>query len=156
VNTLTTSFGDLAGGDWKITAGKQRPAEIRTSRRLPNASEIDLWNTLNSDQGVPHAVVMTINGALTGPLWISEKIPAEDAAMALRLAELHLPLLVRMPTPVLYTASNQYQGHLDANGHATGPVTITVGGCTIRKYRPSAAEQALIDKYETCHRPAPR
>lgn len=35
-------------------------------------------------------------------------------------------------------------------GQATGPVAITIGGCTPRTYRPDPAEQALIATYQTC------
>jgi hypothetical protein len=152
VGTLASTFGDLATGDWRISAGKQHPAEIRTTRRLPTAQEMELWNTLNADQSIPHADVFTINGAVTGPLWVSEKIPADDNDMAVRLAQHHLPLVARLLPPVLYSATNQYQGHIGFHGQATGPVTILIGGCMPRDFRPSPAEQALVDRYETCRR----
>jgi hypothetical protein len=155
VTTLATSFADLSAGDWTITASKQHPAEIRTSRRLPNPVEMELWNTLNTDQSIAHADVFTVNGA-PGPFWVSEKIFADDTAMALRLAEQHLPIVARLPAPVVYTASNQYQGHIGYYGHATAPVMITIGGCTKRKYQPPPGEQALIDRYEHCPPPTPR
>lgn len=151
VDTLARAFGELSDGEWTITAGRQHPAEIHTSRRLPNAHEMDLWNVLNADQSIPHADVFTINGAVTGPLWVSEKTPADDVAMALRLAELHLPIVAKL-APVLYSASNQYQGRIGFSGQATGPVTVLVGGCIKRDYRPSPAEQTLIDKYGNCRR----
>ena len=150
VGKLATDFGELAAGDWTVTAGKQHSAEIRTSKRLPNQQEMELWTTLNTDQSIPHADVFTINGSLTGPLWISEKISADDPDMALRLAQQHLPIVARLPAPIVYTASNQYRGHIGFHGEATAPVMITIGGCTTRKYRPSPAEQALIDGYENC------
>jgi hypothetical protein len=150
VDTLATGFGELAAGDWKISAGKQHPAEIRTSGRLPTPQEMQLWNTLNADQSIPHADVFTINGAVTGPLWVSERIPAHDNDMAARLAQQHLPIVAQLPAPVLYSATDQYQGHIGFRGQATGPVTILVGGCMKRDYKPSATEQALIDRYETC------
>ncbi len=152
VGKLATAFPDLVAGDWTISAGKQRPAEIRTSHRLPNTQEMELWNTLNADQSIPHADVFTINGAVTGPLWVSEKIQAEDVDMALRLAAQHLPIVAPLPAPVLYSATNQYQGHIGFHGQATGPVTVLIGGCMKRDYRPTPAEQALIDRYETCRR----
>ena len=151
VNTLATSFSDLVAGDWTINASKRHPAEIKTSRRLPTPAEMELWTTLNADQSIPHADVFTINGAVTGPFFVSEKIPADDPGMAQRLAEQHLPIVARLPAPVLYTATNQYRGHLAFSGQATAPVMITVGGCGARSYRPSPAEQALIDKYEKCY-----
>ena len=152
LDKLANVFGDLAAGDWTVSAGKQHPAEIRTSRRLPSPQEMELWHTLNSDQSIPHADVFTINGAVTAPLWVSEKIPADDLDMALRLAQQHLPIVARLPAPVLYSATNQYQGHIDFHGQATGPVTVLIGGCMKRNYRPSPAEQALIDRYENCRR----
>jgi len=156
VNTLATSFADLAAGDWTISAGNQRPAEIRSSRRLPNAQEMQLWTTLNADQSIPYADVLVINNPVTGPVWVSERIAADDSALAIRLAQRHLPLVARLPAPVVYTASNQYQGHIGYHGEATAPVMVTVGGCTKRSYRPSPAEQALIDQYEKCRQSASR
>jgi hypothetical protein len=170
VGTLSTGFADLTAGDWKISAGKQHPAEIDTSRRLPTGEEMELWSALNADQAIPHADVFTINGPVTGTFWVSERIAedgrdmagdaagdmagdmAGDVALdnAVRLAERHLPIVARLPAPVLYTATNQYQGHIGFHGQATGPVAILIGGCMKRDYRPSAAEQALIDQYEKC------
>ncbi len=152
VGTLGAKFSDLSTGDWTISAGKQRPAEIRSSKRLPSPQEMDLWTTLNADQAIPHADVFTINGAVTGPFWVSEKIPADNLDTAVRLAQAHLPVVARMPVPVLYSATNQYQGHIGYHGEATGPVTILIGGCVKRAYRPTPAEQTLIDRYETCRR----
>lgn len=152
VGKLAAGFGDLVVGQWTVSAGKQHPAEIRTSKRLPNAQELELWTTLNTDQSVPHADIFTINGPLTGPLWVSEKVPADDLGAELRLARQHLPIVARLRAPIVYTASNQYRGHVGVKGEATAPLMITAGGCTTRKYRPSPAEQALIDRYENCRR----
>lgn len=153
VGTLATTFAYLGAGNWRISAGKQHPAEIRTSQGLPTHEALELWNTLNSDQSIPHADVFTIDGALTAPFWVSERIPADDNEMAVRLAQQHLPIVAaRLPAPVLYTASNQYQGRIGYYGQATGPVAILIGGCMKRDYRPSPAEQALIDRYENCRR----
>ncbi|MDT5009802.1 MAG: hypothetical protein QOH57_1419 [Mycobacterium sp.] len=156
VSTLAASFADLTTGEWTINAGTQHPAEVHTSQRLPNPSEMELWTALNADQSIPHADVFTINGPVTGPLFVSEKIPADDPDTALRLAERHLPIVARLPPLVLYTATNQYQGHLGFYGQATGPVTVAVGGCVRRTYQPPPVEQALIDKYQSCPGPAPR
>ena len=154
VGTLATGFADLTGGYWRISAGTQHPAEIDTSRRLPTGEEMELWSALNADQAIPHADVFTINGPVTVPFWVSEKIGVDDDAialdMAVRLAQRHLPIVARLPAPVLYTATNQYQGHIGFRGQATAPVAILIGGCMKRDYRPSAAEQALIDQYEKC------
>jgi hypothetical protein len=154
VGTLATGFADLTAGNWKISAGTQHPAEIDTSRRLPTGEEMELWRALNADQAIPHADVFTINGPVTGPFWVSEKIGADDSDIALdiavRLAQRHLPIVARLPAPVLYTATNQYQGHIGFRGQATAPVAILIGGCMKRDYPPSAAEQALIDQYEEC------
>ena len=152
VGTLATGFADLTAGDWKISAGKQHPAEIDTSRRLPTGEEMELWSALNADQAIPHADVFTINGPVTGPFWVSERIAADDSDLALRLAHRHLPAVARLPAPVLYTATNQYVGHIDFRGQATAPVAILIGGCMKRVYRPAPAEQALIDQYENCRR----
>jgi hypothetical protein len=152
VGKLGTDFGDLTGGDWTVSASNQHPAEIRTSRRLPNQQELELWTALNADQSIPHADVLTINGPATGPLWVSEKIGTDDPELALRLAQQHLPIVARLPVPVLYSASNQYRGHIGFRGQATGPVTVSIGGCMKRDYRPSPPEQALVDRYENCRR----
>jgi hypothetical protein len=57
-----------------------------------------------------------------------------------------------LPALLLYTASDQLQGHRDYDGRAAGPIAVTVGGCTARDYHPDPAEQALIATYETCPR----
>jgi hypothetical protein len=152
VDRLATGFADLSAGEWTINAGRQHSAEIHTLQRLPNAGELDLWRTLNADQAIPHSNVFTINNPVTAPLWVAEKTPADDKDAALLLAERHLPLVARLPAPVLYTASNQYRGHIGFYGQATGPVAILIGGCIKRDYRPAPAEQALIDRYENCRR----
>ena len=103
-----------------------------------------------SFKSIPHAVAFTINGAITGPFWASEKLPTHDPDVAVRLAEQHLPIVARLPAPVLYSATDQFQGHIGFHGQATGPVTILIGGCMKRDYRPSPAEQALIDEYQNC------
>lgn len=151
IGKVAADFGVLAGA-WTVSAGNQHPSEIRTSKRLPSKQEMELWTTLNADQSIPHADVFTINGPVTGPLWVSEKIPTDDPDMVLRLAQQHLPLVARLPEPIVYTASNQYRGHIGFHGQATGPVTVSIGGCMKRDYRPSPAEQALIDRYENCRR----
>lgn len=160
IATLATNFPEVAAGDWTVSAGKEHPADIRTSQRLPSAKEMEVWNTLNAEQSIAHADTMTINGPVpgpewmpaTGPMWVSEKTQSRDLDVAVALARHHLPMLATLPAPVFYTATDQYQGHLGAEGQATGPLAITIGGCTRRTYRPAAAEQALIDSYETCRR----
>lgn len=153
VGKLASAFGELAAGDVTVSAGRQHPAEIQTSRRLPSPQEIDLWNALNTDQSIPHADVFTINAAGTAPLWVSERIAADDVDTAVRLAQQHLPIVATQPLrPIVYTAGNQYRGHIGFQHEATAPVMVTIGGCTARKYRPSPAEQALIDRYENCRR----
>ena len=152
VGALTTGFPGLSAGSVSINASKQHPAEITWSRRPPTAQELDVWRMLSADQSIPHAVVMTINGTVTVPLLISEKIAPDDASLALQLAEKHLPIVARLPRPVLYTASNQYHGHIGARGQATAPVAVMIGGCMARDYQPSPAEQALISRYENCRR----
>jgi hypothetical protein len=152
VATLTEKFPELSSGNWTISAGKQHPADIKTSRRLPNPDEIGVWARFNADQSIPHIDVMTINGPLTAPVQISEKTQSRDLNVALQLAGAHLPIVAALPAPVLYTTNNQLQGPLGFYGQATGPVAVTVGGCTPRTYRPAPGEQALIDTYEKCRR----
>ena len=65
----------------------------------------------------------------------------DDPKRWLRLAELHLPIVARLPAPSLYSATNQFLGHIGFHGQATGPVTVLIGGCMKRDYRPSPAEQ---------------
>ena len=63
----------FSGVLWPLTlfrAGKNHPAAIRTSQRLPNTEEIAAWNTLNAEQSIPHADTMTINGPVPGPEWM--------------------------------------------------------------------------------------
>ncbi|HUO38363.1 MAG TPA: hypothetical protein VMU34_11190 [Mycobacterium sp.] len=156
VTTLATRFPRLASLDWTISAGKQHPADIKTSRRLPNAQEIAVWNRINADQSIAHIDKMTINGRVSAPVWVAEKTTqSRDVNVAVQLATRHLPIVATLPSPVLYTASDQIQGHVGGYGQATGPVAITVGGCTARDYltgRPAPAEQALINTYEKCRR----
>jgi hypothetical protein len=152
VSRLATRFPELSSGSWMISAGKAHPAGITTTRRLPNAGELDVWTKLNADQSIPHVDAMTINGPTTGPVWISEKTLSRDINVAVQLARAHLPIVATLPAPVLYTTNDHLQGRLDYSGAANGPVAITVGGCMRRNYRPDAAEQALINTYETCRR----
>jgi hypothetical protein len=152
VTTLAAKFGDLTSGDWTISAGRQHPADIKTSRRLPNAQEMDVWAKLNADQAIEHFDAMTINGPVTGPVWVSERTVSRDANVALQLAQQHLPIVATLHPPIVYTANDVLQGHIGFYGQATGPVAVTVGGCTQRAYSPTPAEQALINTYEKCRR----
>jgi hypothetical protein len=152
--TFADRFPDLAGVDWTISAGKDHPALIVTSRRLPTAAELDVWNRLNSDQSIPHIDRLRINGPATPPVWISEETTkSRDVSVALQLAKQHLPIAATLPAPVLYSASDQISGHIGDQGFARGPVSVTIGGCTKRDplvYQPTPEEQALIKAYETC------
>jgi hypothetical protein len=152
--TLASRFPQLANVDWTISAGKDHPAQIVTSRRYPTAAELDVWNRLNADQSIPHIDRLRINGPSTPPVWISEETTqSRDVAVALQLAQRHLPIAAPLPGPVLYSASDQISGHIGDQGFARGPVAVTIGGCTKHDplvYRPIPAEQALINAYETC------
>jgi hypothetical protein len=153
-NRLATRFPELAALDWTVSAGKDHPAQIATSRRFPTAAEIGVWNRLNADQSIPHIDRLRINGPVTPPVWISEETTqSRDVAVALQLAQRHLPIAATLPAPVLYTSSDQISGHIGGQGFARGPVSVTVGGCTKHDplvYKPIPAEQALINTYETC------
>lgn len=152
--TLAARFPNLAGLDWSIRAGRQYPAEIHSSLRLPNPSEIAMFNLLNADQTIPHIDQLVINGPSTPSVWISEKTTqSHDVDVALELARRHLPLVATLSPPTLYTATDELSGHIGAHGSARGPVAVTVGGCTPRDsavYVPIPAERALIDAYEVC------
>jgi hypothetical protein len=156
VRSLFTGFPDLTAIDWTISAGKDHPAQIATSRRLPTAAEIGVWTRLNADQSIPHIDRLRINGPDTPPVWISEKTTqSRDVAVALQLARRHLPIAATLPGPVLYTASDQISGHIGDRGDARGPVSVTIGGCTKHDplvYLPIAEEQSLINTYEDCSR----
>jgi hypothetical protein len=153
---MASKFPELAALNWTLSAGTLQPASITTSRRYPSTQELQVWNTVNADQAIPHVDALTINGAVTPPMWLSEKtIGSRDVAVALQLAQRHLPVVATLPAPVLYTASDQISGHIGAMGTAGGPVSVTVGGCTRRDPQiclPGPAEQGLIDTYETCRR----
>ena len=155
-NTMAAEFPQLAKLDWTISAGNQHPAEIRTSGRFPTAQEIAVWNRLNADQSIAHIDRLRIDRPFTAPVWVSEKTTqSRDVNVAIQLARQHLPIVATLHPPVLYTASDQLLGHIGFRGHATGPIAVTVGGCTIRElwmYRPTPAEQALINTYEKCQR----
>ncbi|WP_133066972.1 hypothetical protein [Mycolicibacterium sphagni] len=156
VSTLSARFAHLAAMEWKVTAGKLHPGQITTTRRFPTAAELDVWNKLNADQSIAHIDALQINGPVTPPVWFSEKtIESRAVALAMQLAERHLPFVATLPAPVLYSASDQLSGHIGGGGYARGPVSVTVGGCTPRDprvYLPIPAEQALIDRYAKCHR----
>ena len=148
--TLTKKFPQLGSGLWLLHAGKSHPADITTFRRFPNANELALWNELNADQSIPHVVALTINAPMTPPVWVSEQTMVPDVAVAVELADRHLPRVATLAPPVLYTSGPQLQAPRNSLGRSEGPVAITVGGCTPRGYRPEPAEQALIDRYENC------
>jgi hypothetical protein len=150
VTTLTIRFPSLSAGTWTISAGKTHPAEIITTRRLPTPDELTLWTQLNADQSIAHVDAMHINDALSPPVWIAEKTSARDPSVAAQLARQHLPMAAQLAATVLYTASDKIQGHRNYYGQATGPIAITLGGCTVRTYRPDPAEQTLINTYEKC------
>ncbi|MGY4711223.1 hypothetical protein ACXDF8_16940 [Mycolicibacterium sp. CBM1] len=151
---LVDRFGPLAGLDWVIDAGKDHPAEIATSRRLPSPAELQVFDRLNADQSIPHVDRLRINGPVTPPVWFSEKTAASHAVeTALQLAREHLPIVAALPGPVLYTAGDQLSGHIGGRGFARGPVAVTVGGCTPHDplvYLPIPQERSLIARYEAC------
>ena len=151
---LAERFPQLATLDWTISSGKDHPAQIVTSRRYPTAAELDVWNRLNADQSIPHFDRLRIDGPATGEVWISEETTqSRDVAVAVQLAQRHLPIAAALPRPVLYTASDQISGHIGDQGTARGPVAVTIGGCTKHDaavYKPIPEEQALINSYETC------
>lgn len=151
---LSTKFVELAELQWTITAGQLHPAEMSFWRRYPTAAELDVWTRLNVDQSIPHIDALRINWSTTPPVWFSEKTTrSREVSAALQLAERHLPIVAKLPAPILYSASDQLSGHIGGRGHARGPVAITVGGCTPRDplvYSPIPAEQALIDRYARC------
>ncbi|MCV7344255.1 hypothetical protein [Mycolicibacterium rhodesiae] len=154
MHTLSDRFPHLAGLDWSVEAGKEHPAEIKTSRRLPTTAELDVFNRLNSDQAIAHIDRLRINAPLAAPVWFSEKtIGSHDIAVALSLARTHLPIVATLPAPVLYSAGDQLSGHIGGRGFARGPVVVTVGGCTRYDplvYLPTQAERQLTARYEIC------
>jgi hypothetical protein len=152
VTTLGARFPQLTGGIWTIDASKAHPAEITTFQRLPFPAELDVWSKLNADQAIPHVDALTINAPQTPPVWFSEDTISHDPAVALQLATAHLPIVATLPRPVLYTATDQLQGRRDFNVRTTGPIAVTIGGCTVRTYRPDPNEQRFIDAYENCRR----
>lgn len=148
--TLTKRFPQLGSGVWLLHAGKSHPADITTFRRYPTANELAVWDALNADQAIPHVDALTINAPMTPPVWISEQTTVPDVAVAVELADRHLPRVAALPAPVLYTSGPQLQAARNSLGRSDGPVAVTVGGCTPRGYRPEPAEQSLIDRYERC------
>jgi hypothetical protein len=143
-------FSHLAAGTWTINASNAHPAVITSWKRMPTDQELDVWNRLNADQSIPHIDAMTINAPSTTPVWISEKTVSRDPAVALKLAANHLPIVATLPAPVLYTATDKLQAHRNYDGRITGPVAVTVGGCTPRSYGFTPEERKLIDAYERC------
>jgi len=152
VTSLGARFPQLASGVWTIDASKTHPAVVTSFQRLPSPAELAVWSALNADQAIPHVDALTINAPQTPPVWISEQTISHDPAVALQLATAQLPIVATLPRPVLYTATDQLQGRRDFNVRTTGPVAVTIGGCTVRTYRPDPDEQRLIDGYENCRR----
>jgi hypothetical protein len=152
VTTLGTRFPQLAAGTWTIDAGKTHPATIASSQRLPNPAELAVWNSLNADQSIPHVDALNVNTPQAPPVWFSEQVLTHDPAVAVKLAERHLPVVATLPRPLLYTATDQLQGHRDFYAKTTAPIAVTLGECTVRSYHPGGEEQRLIDAYETCRR----
>ena len=130
-NSLPFSSPDLAGLNWNINAGKQHPAELSTSLRLPDPAEIGVWNRLNADQSIAHIDRLVINGPAT-PVWFSEKTThSHDVAVAVKLARRHLPVVAELPPPVLYSAGDQLSGHVGAGAPPAGQFGHC-WGCTHR------------------------
>lgn len=154
VNAIATRFPRLALLNWTVSAAWERNT-VAFTRRFPTTAELDLWRQLTTDQSIAHTDSMRINGPVTPPVWLSEATTGTDAVdVALALAARHLPLVAKLPAPVLYTAGNQLAGHIGGYGVSRGPVAVTIGGCTPRDlvvYRPTTGEQSLIHRYETCH-----
>lgn len=147
---LAMGYPGLNVGTWTISAGPTEPADITASGRLPIPAELSLWRQLNADQTIPHADALHINAPLRPPVWIAEQPKSSTSAATIALARQHLPVVAALPAPVLYTSSDRIQAPRSDDGLATGPVAITVGGCTQRTYRPAAPEHALIAAYEKC------
>jgi hypothetical protein len=152
VTTLGARYPQLASGVWTLDASKTHPAEVTSFQRLPSPAELAVWSSLNADQAIPHVDALITNAPQTPPVWISEQTISQDPAVALELATAHLPIVSTLPRPVLYTASDQLQGRRNFNVRTTGPVAVTIGGCTVRTYRPDPNEQRFIDAYENCRR----
>ncbi|GAC1638761.1 MAG: hypothetical protein NVS4B6_08880 [Mycobacterium sp.] len=156
VRTVAATNPQLSSLDWTFSAGKQHPADIKTSRRFPTRQEIQVFNRLNADQAIAHLDRLRINRPHTTGVWLAEKTTqSHDPSVAAQLAQQHLPIVATLPAPVLYTASDQISGHLGNRGQVTGPLAITIGGCTTRDWpnkQPTPAEQALSNTYEHCRR----
>lgn len=153
ITALTARYPQLASFTWTVSAGVEHPADIKSTHRYPTEQELALWHRINADQSIPHESRLIIGGRVSSPVWIAEKTTAHDPSAAAALAAAHLPLVAQLPVPVLYTASDQIQGHISGDGRATGPVAVTTRGCTDRDYRvyqPPPQETALINTYETC------
>jgi hypothetical protein len=151
ITGLGAQFPQLSSGTWTVsTSGNAGSAQITASQRFPTGQELQVWSVLNADQTIAHADAMTINAPQVPPVWISEQVFSHDPATALALAARHLPTVATLPAPLLYTATDQLQGHRDYNARTTGPVAVTLGGCTVRTYRPEPTEQGFINAYERC------
>lgn len=155
ITTLTNRYPELASFTWTISTGVRHPGDIKSTHRYPTEQELALWAQINTDQAIPHQSKLTIGGRVKAPVWVAEKTVSHDPADAEALARRHLPLVAALPQPVLYTATDQIQGHINGDGRATGPLAVTTRGCTDRDYRvyqPPTTELALINTYESCKR----
>jgi hypothetical protein len=150
VTTLSAHYPRQAAGTWTVDAGKSRQAAVTSSQRWPTPAELDVWRRLNADQSIPHVDALYVNAPQAPPAWFSEKLLSHDPALAVALATSHLPIVAMLPRPVLYTATDQIQGHRDFYAKTMAPLAITLGGCTTRGYPPGPDEQRFIATYETC------
>ncbi|MFG1797486.1 hypothetical protein [Nocardia sp. NPDC049149] len=136
---VAQDFPDLSTAWWKISAKSDRVGSLSSVGRYPNELEISVWNRLNADQEPSRVVRMA-------PRSVSEKLKSPDLKDAESLAQKHLPIVAELGIPIEYVAGSDIIGA----GPTGRPVTVTVGGCTKRRYPPNPVEQALADQYEKC------
>ncbi len=138
---LAQDFPDLSTARWKISAKSDRVGSLHSVGRYPNELEISVWNRLNADQEHSHVVVMA-------PRSVSEKLDSPYLKDAESLAQKHLPIIAELGVPITYVAGFDIIGATSVP--SARPVTITVGGCTKRRYPLNPVEQTLADQYEKC------
>ncbi|WP_107656251.1 heavy-metal-associated domain-containing protein [Nocardia suismassiliense] len=144
--------GDLTGTRWNLGVSAPGSGSLAMTNRYPTELELSVWNRLNEDQSLPHAVLMN-------PVFgVIERPHSTDPHTVELLAEKHLPIVAELGGSVRYMAVDNvtpYVGNPINPLHHTlrnpgGPLNITIGGCTSRDYTPGAAEQKLADRYEKC------
>ncbi|WP_433574483.1 hypothetical protein [Nocardia brasiliensis] len=152
---LGREFTALSGARWRIGSATGTGATLSMGGRYPTEAELSVWQRLNEDQQPPHLVFMRMSVWDQFPLFsVAEKPESDRREDAELLAEKHLPIAAELGTFMYYSATTDIdewsRSDVPFAQEKTGPLHITILGCTRRGYTPGAVEQKLADRYERC------